>query len=126
MTKNKVLTLVVTLLASIAMAGSALAQQDSEPDSGAMQHGPMMDQKGGSMGGGMMMGRSADANHDGALTQAEFVGAAMQRFDRTDANHDGQITREERQAAFKAMRDEMRAHRHDRAGAPDAPPPPAN
>jgi hypothetical protein len=56
MTKNKVLTLVVTLLASIAMAGSALAQQDSEPDSGAMQHGPMMDQKGGSMGGGMMMG----------------------------------------------------------------------
>ena len=56
MTKSKVLILAVTLLASIATAGSAMAQQDSEPDSGAMQHGPMMDQKGGSMGGGMMMG----------------------------------------------------------------------
>ena len=74
-------------------------------------------------GGGMGMGRLADANHDGALTQAEFVGAAMQRFDRADANHDGQVTREERRAAFKAMRDEMRAHRHDRMGAPDTPPP---
>jgi hypothetical protein len=61
--------------------------------------------------GGMMMGRMADANKDGAVTQAEFTAAALQRFDRTDANKDGQVTREERQAARKAMRDGWRAKR---------------
>jgi hypothetical protein len=70
-------------------------------------------------GGGMMMGRMADADKDGAITQAEFTGAALQRFDRTDANKDGQVTKEERQAARKAMRDEWRARRE--AAAPTAP-----
>jgi hypothetical protein len=81
--------------------------------------------RGGMMGPGMAPGM-ADANHDGTLTQAEFVGAAMQRFDRIDADHDGKVTRDERQAAFKAMREERRAHWRDRAGGPVAPQPPAN
>jgi Ca2+-binding EF-hand superfamily protein len=77
--------------------------------------------------GGMMMGRMADANKDGTITQAEFVSAAMQRFDRADANHDGTVTREERQAARKAMHDEMRARWQNAPdGAPGAPPAPAN
>lgn len=61
--------------------------------------------------GGMMMGRMADADKDGAVTQAEFTAAALARFDRTDANKDGQVTKEERQGARKAMRDEWRAKR---------------
>lgn len=70
--------------------------------------------------GGMMMGRMADANKDGAITQAEFTAAALQRFDASDANKDGQITKEERQAKHKAMRDEWRAKRAA------APVPPSN
>lgn len=69
--------------------------------------------------GGMMMGRMADADKDGAVSQAEFVNAALQRFDRADANRDGTVTREERQAAFKAMRDQKREHK----GTPGTPPP---
>lgn len=61
--------------------------------------------------GGMMMGRFADANKDGAVTQAEFTAAALKRFDAMDANKDGKATTDERQAARKAMRDEWRARR---------------
>ncbi len=61
--------------------------------------------------GGMMMGRMAGAQRDGAVTQAEFTAAALARFDRMDANKDGQVTKEERQGARKAMRDEWRAKR---------------
>ena len=70
--------------------------------------------------GGMMMGRMADANKDGAVTQAEFTAAALQRFDRTDANKDGQVTREERQAARQAMREQWRNRKAD-ADSPAAP-----
>ena len=70
----------------------------------------------------------ADTNKDGAISQAEFTAGALQRFDRTDANHDGTVTKEERQAARKAMREEMRARWQNRAAQPDAqsPAPPAN
>lgn len=61
--------------------------------------------------GGMMMGRMADANKDGAVTQAEFTTAALQRFDATDANKDGTVTKEERQAHRKAMREQWQAKR---------------
>jgi hypothetical protein len=53
----------------------------------------------------------------------------MQRFDQADANHDGTVTKEERQAAFKAKRDQMRERWQNRSGAagtPAAPQPPAN
>jgi len=59
----------------------------------------------------MMMGRGADANKDGAVTQAEFTAAALARFDRMDLNKDGQVTKDERQQARKAMHDEWRAKR---------------
>lgn len=54
------------------------------------------------MGGGMM--GMADANKDGAVTQAEATAAALARFDRMDANKDGQVTPEERRAARASMR----------------------
>jgi len=68
--------------------------------------------------GGMMMGRMADADKDGTITQAEFTAAAMQRFDRMDTNHDGTVTKEERQAARQAMREQWKA----RMGQPEAKP----
>ena len=82
---------------------------------------------GGHGGGqGMMMDRLADANKDGAVTQAEFTQVALQRFDRSDANHDGTVTRAERQAAHRAMGERMREHWQHRKGAPDAPATPGN
>ncbi|WP_275226851.1 EF-hand domain-containing protein [Novosphingobium album (ex Liu et al. 2023)] len=68
--------------------------------------------KRGGHGGMMMMGRMADADKDGAITQAEFTAAAAKHFDMLDANKDGQVTKEERQAAraqMKAKWQEMRA-----------------
>jgi hypothetical protein len=67
---------------------------------------------------GMMMGRMADADKDGAVSQAEFTAAALQRFDRTDADKDGQVTKDERQAARKAMRDAWHAKREAARAAP--------
>jgi hypothetical protein len=72
----------------------------------------------------MMMGRMADTDKDGAVSQAEFMAAAMQRFDRADANHDGTVTRDERKAAFQAMRGHMREGRHRGMGEPGAQPAP--
>lgn len=65
------------------------------------------------------MSRMGDADKDGAVTKAEFIAAALSRFDAMDANHDGKVTKEERQAARRQMRDERR-------GPPegDGPPPP--
>ncbi len=71
--------------------------------------------RGGHRGGGMMMDRMA--NKDGTVTQAEFVQAALQRFDAADTNHDGTVTPEERSAARKAMRERMHERRQNRAGA---------
>jgi hypothetical protein len=73
----------------------------------------------GAMGPGGMRSGQADANKDGAVTQAEFTAGALQRFDRTDANKDGQVTREERQAARQQMRAEWQ---QKRAAAPAAKP----
>ena len=67
------------------------------------------------------MAGMADANKDGAVTQAEFTAAALQRFDRADTNRDGTVTAEERRAARQAMRDEMRARWQERAGQPATP-----
>lgn len=77
----------------------------------------------GHHGGGMKMGGAmgADANKDGAITQAEFTQAALTRFDRLDANKDGTVTKEERQAARQAMREQMRERAQNRAGAAAAP-----
>lgn len=54
----------------------------------------------GHRGGGMMhMARMADADGDGAITQAEFTAGALAMFDRADADKNGTVTREERRAA---------------------------
>jgi len=72
------------------------------------------------MAGGLG-GANLDANKDGAVTQAEFTHAALQRFDRSDANKDGTVTGEERRAARQAMREQMRQHWQDRAGQANPP-----
>jgi len=53
----------------------------------------------------MAMARDADTNKDGAISQAEFMAAAMKRFDAEDTNHDGKITKEERAAAHEARKE---------------------
>jgi len=67
--------------------------------------------------GGMMMEKQADTNNDGAVSQAEFVAAALKRFDAEDANHDGKVTKEERQAARAAKKAEWQAKRADKRAA---------
>lgn len=52
---------------------------------------------------------TADANADGAVTQAEFSKAIIGRFDRADANKDGIMTREEVSALRNAIRAENQA-----------------
>lgn len=75
--------------------------------------------------GGMMM-EEADTNHDGSVSQAEFVAAALKRFDAEDANHDGKVTPEERQAARKAHMDERKARWDARKAQTKADKPAAN
>lgn len=65
----------------------------------------------GGRGGVRQMIEAADADGNGAITQAEFQTAAIMRFDRADADADGTVTREERRAARQAMREEWRASR---------------
>ena len=68
------------------------------------RRGGKMRKRGGRMGKIM---QRADADNDGAVSQAEFRAAAQARFTRADANNDGQVTREERRAQRK-MRRNMR------------------
>lgn len=68
---------------------------------------------------GRGMGRMADSDRNGVVTQAEFTANAVQRFERMDGDRDGQVTPEERRSA----RAQMREHRQERAGRRDAPPP---
>lgn len=64
--------------------------------------------------GGMGMMKAADANNDGAVSQAEFTAGALKRFDAADANHDGTVTQAERKAARDAMRAQWKANREAR------------
>lgn len=85
--------------------------------------GERLEQRGGPGGPGMglrgMRGpgaaRAADADRDGAVSQAEFTGAALARFDHADADKDGKISRAERRA-FRGPMGPMR-------GRPGGPPP---
>jgi len=58
------------------------------------------------MGG---FGGGPKAGGDKTVTQAEFVAAALDRFDRTDANKDGTVTAAERREAFKNFRQQRQA-----------------
>jgi hypothetical protein len=73
-----------------------------------------------------MMMKMADANHDGTVTRAEAVAAALKHFDMADTNHDGKLTPEERKAAHAKMREHMKGMRGKMGGAMPPPPPPAN
>lgn len=78
------------------------------------REGPRMGKRGKRGGPGMgprAMLRQADANHDGAITLAEFQTAALARFDAVDTNHDGTISQAERKAQRDKMRDNMRQRR---------------
>lgn len=59
----------------------------------------------------------ADADRDGRLSQAEFVGARLERLRAADANGDGSVTREEMQASRQAKRAERIAARFERLDA---------
>ncbi len=65
---------------------------------------------------GMGVMKRADANNDGAVSQAEFTAARLARFERMDADGNGTVTVAER----KAAREKMRALRKDRRTAADA------
>ncbi len=67
-------------------------------------------------GGGMAMLAQADANSDGAVSQAEFTSAALARFDAADANGDGTLSREERRAHHRERRGEHRGEHRQQAG----------
>jgi Ca2+-binding EF-hand superfamily protein len=63
-----------------------------------------------------MMLRVADANKDGAVTEAEFLDAHAKHFAMLDTNKDGSVTAQERRAAMTKMRDhmkQMRGGKHD-------------
>jgi hypothetical protein len=77
-------TLLMGGLIALSVGGVAMAQQ--------AQRGP----------------GAADTDGDSRVSQAEFVTAAMQRFDSGDANRDGTITAEEMRAGMEARRAERR------------------
>ena len=78
----KIKTLTLLAIGTLALAGTANAQQ----------RGP---------------GR-ADADRDGRISQAEFVSARTSRLTEADANGDGAVSREEAQAARQTQRAERR------------------
>lgn len=51
------------------------------------------------MAGLRAIGTQADTDSNGSISQAEFMTAALARFDAADANGDGTITRDERRGA---------------------------
>jgi len=60
------------------------------------KHEERAERRGPGRRGGARMGRAADTNRDGTITQAEFASAALARFDRVDVDKDGTISDSER------------------------------
>lgn len=91
------------------------AERKAQRAGGAEANGAAHAMRGprGKHGGPGGWGRG-DGDRAKSVTQAEFVAAALARFDRMDVNKDGKVTAEERQAARQAMR--------EKRGAPPAPP----
>jgi hypothetical protein len=61
----------------------------------------------------------ADTDGDSRISQAEFVGARMQRLTALDANSDGSVTVEERRAARETRRTQRADARFERLDAND-------
>ena len=83
------------------------AQREQRQEARAERRGPRMALRGPGRRGGPRLGRAADTNRDGTVTQAEFASAALARFDRVDVNKDGTIGADERPAR-RMMRRERR------------------
>lgn len=83
----------------------------------AMEGGKRHDMRGhrmggrGMMGGRMGMAKAADTNGDSAISRAEFIAAALKRFDTADADSNGTVTAAERKAAREALRAQWQARR---------------
>jgi Ca2+-binding EF-hand superfamily protein len=73
-----------------------------------------MAMRGGFRGRGGSLGLF-HADKDGTITKADFVNAALQRFDRLDANHDGTVTRDEAKAARDNMRRQWQSRHQARS-----------
>lgn len=84
------------------------AERRAEAREGDRPRRGMMAMRGGRgpMGRGQML-QQADADKDGAITQAEFSAAMLARFDAADADKDGRISPEERRAARPGMMQRM-------------------
>lgn len=93
----------LSVLALAAAAGVATAQ--TAPASNA-------DHQGWGRGG-----HSRDADNDGRISQAEFMGDRVARLTAQDTNRDGTVSVEERQAGREAHRAERQAARFDRLDA---------
>ena len=93
------------------------AQRDGRRTAGTERRGP--DERGFArrgmrgLGSGEMAG-VADADGDGAVSQAEFASAALARFDSADANRDGTISLEERRESRHQLRHDKRRGRPGR------------
>ncbi|HEY6815712.1 MAG TPA: hypothetical protein VI168_09255 [Croceibacterium sp.] len=85
------------------------ARRDGRREARSERRGP--DGRGFARRGGHGMARTADADNDGTVTEAEFTTAALARFDRADANSDGTLSREERR---DSRRDSRHEHRRER------------
>ena len=86
--------------------GKRVATNDQD-DAGVAHRGRGHGRRGGMMG----MGRMADADSNGAITQAEFQATALKRFDAMDANKDGQVTQAERETARTQMKAQWQQQR---------------
>ena len=60
---------------------------------------------------------SRDADNDGRISQAEFMGDRIARLTALDTNRDGTVSAEERRAGMQAHRAERQAARFDRLDA---------
>src|SRR5438046_1486512 len=74
-----------------AQAEARVARMDKNGD-GFITTDEMSGRSGRGPGGGMM---AADADHDGKISRAEFLGQTTDRFAKLDTNGDGQISGDE-------------------------------
>lgn len=96
--KNTLFVGGLAALTLVAAGGVAVAQQAGER---AGRHAPAR----------------ADADHDGRISQSEFVGRRVDRLTQADTDRDGSVTPQEMQVAMQARRAEHAAARFDRIDA---------
>ena len=111
-----------------AQAEARFARMDKNGD-GFITADEMSGRAGRGPGGGLM---SADTDHDGKISRAEFMAQSAERFAKLDANGDGQISGDEMKAMMERMREGrgmrgrpgMGGEAADATMPPPPPPPP--